>query len=236
MTNLQIKNLTAKYEDKIIFENFNCNFDDGKVTVLLGGSGTGKTTLLSVIANTIKYEGEIQGVGEVSYVFQSERLIPTISIYKNLDLVIKRFYKDKKEREAQIVKILNDLEIEECKNQLPTEISGGQAKRVSLARAFLYPSQTLLMDEPFSSLDIALKSRICKVFDKLESESPKTVLYVTHSIDEALLLGDRILVIDGRPAQIVADVRIETPRNERDISDENLGEVRKQLLSALVKS
>lgn len=233
---IQIKNLTVKYEDKVIFENFNCNFESGKVTVLLGSSGTGKTTLLSAIANTIKYDGEIWGGGKVSYVFQSDRLIPTLSIYKNLDLIIKKFYKDKKERGEKIIKILGDLEIEECKNQLPTEISGGQAKRVSLARAFLYPSETLLMDEPFSSLDIALKSRICKVFDKLESESPKTVVYVTHSIDEALLLGDRILVIDGRPAEIIADIKVSTPRKERVISHSSLEDVRKQLLAALVKS
>lgn len=204
MRDICVKNLTCSYEQKTIFDNFDVTFEQGKINVILGGSGVGKTTLLNAIAGIKSYEGQIEGCeGGVSYIFQKDRLIPSISVYKNLDLILKGVVKDKAERKRMIEQTAVDLEISDVLKSLPSEISGGQAQRVSMARAFLYPSDVMLLDEPFKALDTALKTRLIKQFAALQEKKNKTVVFVTHAIDECLLLADDYFVFDDAPVKIV---------------------------------
>ena len=232
MSNLIIKNLNLSYEDKVIFDSFNIEFEEKKVNVILGPSGIGKTTLLNSIAGILPYSGEITGnEGGVSYIFQKDRLIPSISIYKNLDLIIKAIYKDKKERAKQIDKMLELLEISDCKNKYPTQLSGGQLQRVAIARAFLYPSEVLLLDEPFKALDSSLKYRLIRELLKINSINPKTMIFVTHAIDECLLTADNIFVLDNSPASIFYSESISSNQLDRKLSDKDLDLIRKKLLN-----
>lgn len=232
MSNLIIKNLNLSYEDKVIFDSFNIEFEEKKVNVILGPSGIGKTTLLNSISGILPYSGQITGnEGGVSYIFQKDRLIPSISIYKNLDLIIKAIYKDKKERAKQIDKMLELLEISDCKNKYPTQLSGGQLQRVAIARAFLYPSEVLLLDEPFKALDSSLKYRLIRELLKINSINPKTMIFVTHAIDECLLTADNIFVLDNSPASIIYSESISSNQLDRKLSDEDLDLIRKKLLN-----
>ena len=232
MSNLVIKNLNISYEDKVIFDSFNIEFEEKKVNVILGPSGIGKTTLLNSIAGILPYSGEIIGNdGGVSYIFQKDRLIPSISIYKNLDLIIKAIFKDKKERAKKIDEMLELLEISDCKNKYPTQLSGGQLQRVAIARAFLYPSDVLLLDEPFKALDSSLKYRLIRELLKINSLNPKTMIFVTHAIDECLLTADNIFVLDNSPASIIYSETISSNQLDRKLSDEDLDSIRKKLLN-----
>ena len=133
MKDVIIKIFTCGYEQKTVFENFGVTFGQGKINVVLGGSGVGKTTLLNALAGLKTYEGSIEGCEDgVSYIFQKDRLIPSISVYKNLDLVLKGIVKDKNERKSRIEKTAKDLEIFDVLKKLPSEISGGQAQRASI--------------------------------------------------------------------------------------------------------
>lgn len=231
MSNLVIKDLNISYEDKVIFDSFNIEFEEKKVNVILGPSGIGKTTLLNSIAGILPYSGEIIGnEGGVSYIFQKDRLIPSISIYKNLDLIIKAIFKDKKERAKKIDEMLDLLEISDCKNKYPTQLSGGQLQRVAIARAFLYPSDVLLLDEPFKALDSSLKYRLIRELLKINSINPKTMIFVTHAIDECLLTADNIFVLDNSPASIIYSESISSNQLDRKLSDEDLDSIRKKLL------
>ena len=232
MSNLVIKDLNISYEDKVIFDSFNIEFEEKKVNVILGPSGIGKTTLLNSIAGILPYSGEIIGSeGGVSYIFQKDRLIPSISIYKNLDLIINAIFKDKKERAKKIDEMLELLEISDCKNKYPTQLSGGQLQRVAIARAFLYPSDVLLLDEPFKALDSSLKYRLIRELLKINSINPKTMIFVTHAIDECLLTADNIFVIDNSPASIIYSESISSNQLDRKLSDEDLDSIRKKLLN-----
>lgn len=233
MKDVVIKNLTCGYEQKNVFENFDVTFEQGKINVVLGGSGVGKTTLLNALAGLKTYEGSIEGCeGGVSYIFQKDRLIPSISVYKNLDLVLKGIVKDKNERKSRIEKTAKDLEIFDVLKKLPSEISGGQAQRVSMARALLYPCDVLLLDEPFKALDVALKNRLIKQFVALQAESKKTVIFVTHAIDECLLCADDYFVLSSSPGEIVLRGNIPSNKRERKLTDKDLDDVRKELLGA----
>lgn len=235
MSDIRVKNFTCSYEQKTIFDNFDVTFEQGKINVILGGSGVGKTTLLNAIAGIKSYEGQIEGCeGGVSYIFQKDRLIPSISVYKNLDLILKGVVKDKAERKRMIEQTAVDLEISDVLKSLPSEISGGQAQRVSMARAFLYPSDVMLLDEPFKALDTALKTRLIKQFAALQEKKNKTVVFVTHAIDECLLLADDYFVFDDAPVKIVLQGKINSKKSERRLTDKALEETRNLLLQAIV--
>jgi len=163
MSDVKIENLKVAYGDNVIFDGFSVDFAEHKISVVLGGSGVGKSTLLNAVAGLLPYGGEIDACGaEASYIFQNDRLIPSITVYKNLDLILRGICKDKAERRRRIENMLAALEISELAGKLPRNLSGGQAQRVAMARAYLYPSGVLLLDEPFKALDTALKTRLIK--------------------------------------------------------------------------
>lgn len=234
MKDIIIKNFSCSYEQKTIFQNFDVTFEQGKINVVLGGSGIGKTTLLNAMASLKSYDGSIEGCeGGVSYIFQKDRLIPSISVYKNLDLVLKAVVKDKRVRKETIESTAEALEISDALNSLPSEISGGQAQRASMARAFLFPSDVLLLDEPFKALDTSLKARLINKFVALQRQSKKTVVFVTHAIDECLLCADNYFVFAANPVEVVLKGSILSEKQERKLTDKNLEDTRNQLLKAL---
>lgn len=235
MSDVKIENLKVAYGDNVIFDNFSIDFAEHKISVILGGSGVGKSTLLNAVAGLIPYSGEIDLDGEkVSYIFQNDRLIPTISVYKNLDLILRSVCKDKNERKFRIEKMLDELEITAIKNKLPTELSGGQAQRVAMARAYLYPGGVLLLDEPFKALDTALKARLLKLLVRLNAVENRTVIFVTHAIDECLLVADEFFVLDKKPANVTFSGEIKSDKLSRRLDDPELANVRDALLKKIM--
>ncbi len=235
MSDIIVKKFVCGYEQKTIFDNFDVTFEQGKINVVLGSSGVGKTTLLNALAGLKTFDGEVVGCESgVSYIFQKDRLIPSISVYKNLDLILKSVVNDKNERKKMIEQTAKDLEIFDVLKSLPSEISGGQAQRASMARAFLYPSDVLLLDEPFKALDTALKARLIKQFVALQARTQKTVVFVTHAIDECLLCADNFFVLDGCTVKIVLQGSIRSDKSGRALTDESLERVRLDLLNSLV--
>ena len=227
---LTVKNLSVTFGDKKIFENFSYVFKEWEITCVLGESGIGKSTLLNCVASVIPYKGEIDKDGGVSYIFQEDRLVPTLSVFKNLELVLKGVDKDKKSRKEKIDEMLKLVELDGEEKKIKAELSGGMAQRVAMARAFLYPSEVLLLDEPFKGLDPSLKGRLIKTFVKLYEKERRTVIFVTHAIDEALLLADKIIMIKGSPAVISFESEIKAEKAERNLSDDAFDRLRKKLL------
>lgn len=204
---IELKNITKIYENSSspsvrVFENFNLALQKNKITCVLGKSGCGKTTLLNILAGTVGFEGKVTGFNnDVSYIFQEPRLLPNLTVAQNLRYVAKNVSKD------QIDKMLSFAEISDKTDVFSGELSGGQAQRVAIARAFLKNSELLLMDEPFSSLDTALKIRLTEAFVGMWEQDKRTVLFVTHDIEEAFMLSHRIIVLDS--GKIIEDVSVE---------------------------
>ncbi|MDE7161210.1 MAG: ATP-binding cassette domain-containing protein, partial [Anaeroplasmataceae bacterium] len=167
---IKLTNITKRYEEKIIFDHFSLELPENKITCILGESGVGKTTLLNMIAGLTAFQGHIEAPEKISYIFQEPRLIPNLTVKENLKLV------SKLSEDEEIHTLLSILEIEDKIDTYPNQLSGGEAQRVSIARAFLYDGDMILMDEPFSSLDLSLKYRLICYFSFLWKQCPRTVL------------------------------------------------------------
>lgn len=235
MKDIIFKNFSFSYPDKEIYKNFNTVFPGGKINVVLGASGVGKTTLLNALTGLSGFDGEIENMPKnVSYIFQSDRLVKTISVEKNLDFVLKNAISDKTARKNAIYDMAELLEISDVLKRLPTEISGGQAQRVQMARAFLCPSEVMLLDEPFKGLDVSLKTRLIKKFLELWGRDGRTVVLVTHDVYDALLMGDKVFVLSGSPADIVYETELTVEKSERYLTDAAVTKYRDEIVNKII--
>ena len=193
-------NISKSYGEQVVFDNFSLDIEEGEILCILGESGGGKTTILKALAGLIDYDGKAENVPEnIGYIFQEPRLLPNLTVEQNLAYAGGMV--------ESIEEILQKIELFDMRHKRPKELSGGEKQRVSIARAFLSNAPLLLLDEPFSSLDTALKIRLSHVFAKLWQEKRPTVVYVTHDIEEACMLGQRIVVLkDGK---IACDIDVE---------------------------
>lgn len=212
---LKIENLYKKYENQVIFNNLNVHFKKGKNYIILGPSGIGKSTLLNLISKIdTNYKGNIiSDTDKIAYVFQEDRLLPWLNVEKNIEYVMK----EKKD----ISPLLNLLEIDNIKYKLARELSGGQKQRVAIARAFSTEPKLLLMDESLKSLDLQLKYKIIEELFILMKENHTTLVFVSHDIEEALLLGDIVLIFN-KEGQLMDNIEIDLPREGRRYEREKL--------------
>ena len=190
-------------------------FPEQRITAILGPSGCGKSTLLNILAGLTPVEsGRVLTTPEVAYLFQEPRLLPWLTVRENLHLVLC----DKlpgNELAARIDRYLAALGLEAYRDFYPAQLSGGLRQRVALARAFSYPSRLLLMDEPFKSLDVKIRFRLIADFLELWREEPRTVIAVTHDVKEAVLLGDKLVVLSDKPTRILKELEVAVARQER---------------------
>ena len=200
---IQIKNLTKKYKiDGRAFKalnDINLTIDKGSFTTIVGKSGCGKSTLLRIIAGLEEAaEGKIIGKKEVksSLVFQEARLMPWLTVAENILFPLKK-RREKSESVEKVKEHLDLLGLNEFKDAYPNQISGGMAQRTALGRALVYDSDLILMDEPLGSLDAFNRYKLQQELQHIFSKNNKTVIFVTHDIDEAIFLGDRVLVMEA---------------------------------------
>ncbi|MBU3841618.1 MAG: ATP-binding cassette domain-containing protein [Candidatus Fusobacterium pullicola] len=225
---MKVINIKKNYGERKILAGVSFEGEEGKVTVILGESGCGKSTLLGILSNNIKdFSGEIVFDRDISsgisYIFQEDTLIPWKTVYENIEYVLK----DKisaSEMRTYIEKYLKMVNLLEYKDEYPEHLSGGMKRRVGIARAFAYPSDYLFMDEPFEFLDIKTKGEIIEYFKLLQEENKKTVLFITHDIESALKIGDKIVVFSSKPTRVKRV--FDTVTNNEKLSDE----IRKILL------
>lgn len=201
---MRIEHLNKSFQGNVIFKDFFIDFIDEEINCIVGRSGVGKTTLLNILAGLDNdYKGNIVGnkVNEISYIFQEDRLIPYLTVKENIELFVYNYY-NHDEANKKIKSVFKFLHIENILNMYPTKLSGGMRQRVNIARALIKPSRFILMDEPFKSLDYKTKYSIMKEIKYIFTEEKKTVIFVTHDVDEAIYMGKRIIVLGDNPIKI----------------------------------
>jgi NitT/TauT family transport system ATP-binding protein len=218
---LVIENLRMSYGNLVIFQDFNLKITEGKITCLLGPSGCGKTTLLNIIGGLLKADaGRFTGFENkaLSYIFQEPRLMNWKTVRENVEFVLKNKYLGEKRREI-VDHYLEQVELSDFKDYYPLNLSGGMKQRTAIARAFVYQSDILLMDEPFKGQDFKLKLSLIDSLLKLWEKDRQTIIFVTHDIEEAVFLGDEIIVLGNIPAKILKMFCNNISRDERKLID-----------------
>lgn len=232
---LEIKALYKNFDKISLFSDFNISFQEGTITCILGPSGCGKTTLLNIMGGIIKPDsGQLSGFNEksISYIFQDPRLLPWKTVEENIEFVLKRDI-PAEQRHKVTGQLIRLMELEDFAGYYPSRLSGGMRQRVSIARAFAYPSDVILMDEPLKGLDIKLKLNLVRVFSRMWQADKRTVIFVTHDVDEALLLGSDVIVLSRPPAKILLNRQIDLPFENRSPDSGSLKEMKDSLIDAL---
>jgi len=232
---LALRHIYKNYGDLRVLEDLTLEVEGNRLICILGPSGCGKTTLLNLVAGIIRPDrGELIGLAgkQVSYLFQDTRLLKWKTVRGNIDFVLKDRMTPARRREV-VDRYLAMVELTDFQDYYPDKLSGGMKQRVAIARAFAYPADILLMDEPFAALDLSLKLTLISSFIRLWLVDRRTVFFVTHSIEDALLLGDDIFVLTERPARVKKHVLVDIPHLERDLQDERMVQLERRLYGML---
>lgn len=218
----------SKHKETHTLENVDLNIENGEFICLLGPSGCGKSTLLNIIAGLVDHsEGkvfsngkEIDSVGvDRAMLFQESALFPWLRVIDNVEYGMKIEGVPKKERKERARQYLKMVHLAKFENSFIHELSGGMKQRVALARALSLDSEVLLMDEPFSALDAQTKDILRNELQNIWIKTKKTIIFVTHDVNEAVFLADRVLVMSANPGKIIKEFKIQLarPRNNENI-------------------
>ncbi|PEF75998.1 nitrate ABC transporter ATP-binding protein [Bacillus pseudomycoides] len=220
MNGLQIKDVVKAFDGKNVLEKISASIQEGEFVSFVGPSGCGKSTLLNLIASVeeatsgevIYNDTLVQKQDSVSYMPQQDLLLPWRSALQNIVLPLEIDGKPKKERLTEGMEALQQFGLAEYANHYPDALSGGMRQRISFLRTYLCEKPIMLLDEPFGKLDAFTKMEVhCWLLDSWHQEK-QTIVMVTHDLDEAILLSDRVFIMSQRPATIVGEVKVNLPR------------------------
>lgn len=227
IADLSVVYQTRSSESLTAIDKANLQVDEGQFCVIVGPSGCGKSTLLKVLAGLVHANAGQTRIGgesvdaprdDIGFVFQSATLLPWMSILENVLLPLKVQSRPNRSLwRGQGLELLKIVGLEDFAHRYPSELSGGMQQRVGMARALAHDPSLLLMDEPFGALDALTRESMNAELQRIWMLRPKTVLFVTHSISEAVFLADRIVVMSARPGRVIADIAVDLPR-PRDVA------------------
>lgn len=244
MSKLIVKDVTFSYEQENIIEDINIELYDNELVCLLGSSGGGKTTLFNVISGLrTPQKGKVllDGVditgqpGHISYMLQKDLLLPYRTIEDNvaLPLIIKG--EKKKEARKKAGEFFDEFGLSGTQKKYPSQLSGGMRQRAALLRTYMFSKDVALLDEPFSALDTLTKSDMHRWYLDVMDKIHLSTLFITHDIDEAILLSDRIYLLTGKPGKITEEIVIKEPKPRRkdfNLTEEFL-EYKKKIIAKL---
>lgn len=242
MNKLEVKNVSKSFDENQVLNDISVELNKGELVCLLGVSGGGKTTLFNIISGLLTPDkGKVlldgkditNQPGHISYMLQKDLLLPYRTIEDNtaLPLLLKGI--NKKDARMQVSPMFEQFGLDGTQKKYPSQLSGGMRQRAALLRTYMFSRDVALLDEPFSALDTITKSSMHKWYLNVMEQIQLSTLFITHDIDEAILISDRIYLLSGSPGKITGEIIIKEPKPRRDdfnLSEEFLKYKRKILL------
>lgn len=244
---LEVDGLVKSYGNELVLNGLDITVRDGEFVTIVGPSGCGKTTMLRCMSGLLPFDsGEVRIAGErvteppetLGVVFQdySRSLLPWLTISKNVELPLRYLGLSRSARHDRMAEALHSVGLYEHRTKHPWQLSGGMQQRVAIARALAYQPAVLLMDEPFASVDAQTRGELEDLTLQLWEQRGMTVAFITHDIDEAVYMGDRVVVLTSTPTQIRRDIPVPLPRPRNQLTTKELpefAELRSEVLRAL---
>ena len=244
MEKLEVRNVSKSFDGKAVLQDISIELNRGELVSLLGVSGGGKTTLFNVISGLLPPDrGKVfldgrditNRPGQISYMLQKDLLLPYRTIEDNVALPLLLRGMKKKEARLRVSPMFAQFGLEGTQKQYPAQLSGGMRQRAALARTYMFSQDVALLDEPFSALDTLTKSAVHKWYLDVMEKIRLSTLFITHDIDEAILLSDRIYLLSGAPGKIAGEIVIREAKPRRSdftLSAEFL-EYKRQILALI---
>ncbi|MFC2661551.1 MAG: ABC transporter ATP-binding protein [Eubacterium sp.] len=217
MSKLQVENVNVSFSGNQVLKDISIHLEEGELVSLLGVSGSGKTTLFNVISGLLKPQKgrvtlngrDITGKpGQISYMLQKDLLLPYRTIQDNVALPLLLQGMRKKEARQKAAAMFDEFGLAGTERKYPSQLSGGMRQRAALLRTYMFSQDVALLDEPFSALDTLTKTQIHHWYLQVMEKIHLSTLFITHDIDEAILLSDRIYILTGKPGEILDEITV----------------------------
>ena len=241
MAFFEAQNISKTYEEEAIIANVSVSLEKGELVSLLGPSGIGKTTLFNIMSGLespssgkVMLDGKDITMlpGQVSYMQQKDLLLPFMKIIDNVSISLRLKSMDKKTSREKASEYMSEFGLEGCEQKYPNQLSGGMRQRAAFLRAYLYSDKLMLLDEPFSALDTITKTSMHQWYKKVSKIHNTTTFFITHDIDEAILLSDKIYVMEGPVGHITEEfvVPYYEERNEEILLTEEFISLKRKII------
>lgn len=208
-TKIGLINVAKSFDEVDILENINIHVNKGELVSILGPSGSGKSTIFNLITNLKDVDsGEIKINGKVSYMYQKDMMVPWKKVIDNIGLPLIFNGKSKGEARSEVEKHIKAFGLDDFKYKYPNQLSGGMKQRANFLKTYLTSDDIMLLDEPFGALDSITRRKLQLWLLDLIKDMKSTILFITHDIDEAIFLSDRIYIISDKPAKIKGEIKV----------------------------
>ena len=231
-----LKNISKSFDSMEILKDINIEVNEGELVSILGPSGSGKSTIFNILTNIIKSDrGEVNINGNISYMYQKDMMVPWKKVIDNIGIPLIFKGNSKKEAREEVKNHIGEFGLSGFEYKYPSQLSGGMKQRANFLKTYLTSNDIMLLDEPFGALDSMTRRKMQNWLLDLTKEMNSTILFITHDIEEAIFLSNKIYVISEKPAIIKGEIKVNLPkdRNEKIITSEEFINIKKEILSLI---
>lgn len=231
-----LKNVSKSFDEMEILRDINIEVKEGELVSILGPSGSGKSTIFNILTSLISSDnGEVEVSGDLSYMYQKDMMVPWKKVIDNIGIPLIFKGDSKKNSREKVKKHIDEFGLSGFEYKYPSQLSGGMKQRANFLKTYLTSNDIMLLDEPFGALDSMTRRKMQKWLLDLTKKMNSTILFITHDIEEAILLSNRIYVISEKPAIIKGEIEVNLPkeRNEDIVTSDKFVAIKKEVLELM---